>query len=144
MARHDAPDRTMPQGSKQKMGQTSVHKAPGRSQLSKTDTGSLERNSPTGTRPIGRRPHTARHDAPERTSMPQGSKQQTSRPNVHKAPQRLELSKTNTGTLERNGPTQMRPIERPYTTRQYCAPERTMLQGRKRKMGCPNVHKGPG
>ena len=48
MARHDAPDRTnMPQGSKQKTGCQNVHKAPGQSQLSKTDTGALERNGPT-------------------------------------------------------------------------------------------------
>ena len=35
------------------MGHLNVHKAPGRSQLSKNDTGALERNGPTRTRLVG-------------------------------------------------------------------------------------------
>ena len=45
------------------------------------------------------------HGAPDRT-MPQGRKQQTGHPNVHKAPWQSQPSKTDMGTLERNGPTQ--------------------------------------
>ena len=37
----------MPQGSKWKMGHLNMHKAPRRSQLSKADTGALERNNMT-------------------------------------------------------------------------------------------------
>ena len=37
----------MPQGRKWKTGRSNVHKAPEQSQLSKTDTGALERNSQT-------------------------------------------------------------------------------------------------
>ena len=37
--------------------------------------------------------------------MPQGRKWQTGHPNVHKAPEQSQLSKTNTGALERNDPT---------------------------------------
>ena len=42
MARHGTPDRTMPHGSKWKMGCSNVHNAPGWSQLRKNDTGTLK------------------------------------------------------------------------------------------------------
>ena len=42
----------MPQGSKQKMGHLNMHKAPEWSQLSKTDTGTLEQNGPTRMHPV--------------------------------------------------------------------------------------------
>ena len=48
------------QGSKWKIGCPNVHKAPEQSQISKTDTGALERNGSTRTRPVGR-PHMVRH-----------------------------------------------------------------------------------
>ena len=98
MPSHGTPDRTMPQGGKWKTGHPNVHKALEWSQLSKTDTGALERNGPTRTRPVGR-PHTARHNVPDRT-MPQGIKWQTGHPNVHKAPRWSQLRKTDTGALE--------------------------------------------
>ena len=103
MAQHDAPDRmNMPQGSKQQMGWQNVHKAPGQSQLNKTDTGGLERNDPTQTRPVGR-PHMVQHGVLDRT-MPQGIKWKMGRLNMHKAPRRSQLSKTDTGALKRNDP----------------------------------------
>ena len=40
------------------MSHPNVYKAPGQSQLRKTDTSTLEQNGPTRTRPVGR-PHTA-------------------------------------------------------------------------------------
>ena len=104
----------MPQGSKWKMGCPNIHKAPGQSQLSKTDTGTLERNGPTRTRLIGK-PHTTRRDALNRTNMPQESKQQMIRSNVHKAPGQSQLSKTDTNTLEQNDLTRMRLVGRPRT-----------------------------
>ena len=124
------------------MGRTNVHKAPGWSQLSKTDKGALERNDPTRTRPI-RRPRTARHGAPDRM-MSQGIKQKMGHRNMHKAPGHSQLRKTDTGALERNVLTRTRPVRRPHTVR-HGVPERlTMPQGRKYKMGCANVHKAPG
>ena len=80
------------------MGRLNVHKAPGQSQLSKTDMGTLEQNGPTSTCLVGRR-HTVRHGAPNRT-MPQGNKPKIGCPNVHKAPTWSQLSKTDMGTLE--------------------------------------------
>ena len=85
------------------MGRLNMHKALGQSQLSKIDTGALEQNDTTRTRPIGR-PHTVQHGTPDRT-MPQGRKWKTSHLNVHKAPRQSQLSKIDTGTLELNGPT---------------------------------------
>ena len=62
---------------------------------------------------------------------------------MHKAPEWSQLNKTNTGALERNGPIgQTRPVERPHIARND-APERMISQGRKQKMGHPNVHKAP-
>ena len=49
--------------------------------------------------------------------MPQGRKQQTSHPNVHKAPERSQPSITNMGALERNGPTRTCLAGRPRTAR---------------------------
>ena len=85
------------------MSRLKVHKAPRQSQLSKTDTGTLERNLPTRTCPV-ERPHMAQHGTPERT-MPQGRKWQTGHPNMHKAPGKSQISKTDTDALERNGST---------------------------------------
>ena len=76
--------------------------------------------------------------------MPQGSKHQTYHSNVHKGLRQSQLSKTDTGTLERNNPTRTRSIGRPHMVRQYTAPNRMMLQGRKWQMGCPNMHKALG
>ena len=81
---HGAPDRTMPQGSKWKMGHPNMHKGPGWSQLSKADTGALKQNNLTRTCPIGPL-HMARHNAPDRM-MPQGRKWKTGFPKVHKVP----------------------------------------------------------
>ena len=95
------------------MGRLNLHKAPGRSQLSKTDMGTLERNGPTRTRPVGQ-PHTTRHDALDRTNMPQGRKKKMRRPKVHKAPRWSQLSKIDIGALEQNGPTQTRLVGQPH------------------------------
>ena len=46
-ARHDAPNRTMPQERKYQMGHLNMHKAPGWSQLCKTKMGALKRNDLT-------------------------------------------------------------------------------------------------
>ena len=55
------------------MGYPNVNTALGWShELRKTDTGTLERNGPNRTRPVGR-PHTARQGTPDRT-IPQGRK----------------------------------------------------------------------
>ena len=51
--RHHVPDRMIPQGIKLKTGFLNVHKAPGWSQLSKTDMGTLERNNLTRSFPVG-------------------------------------------------------------------------------------------
>ena len=99
MARHDAPDRTMPHGRKWKTGCLNEYKAPRWSQLSKTDMGTLERNGLTRKRPVGQPDHKARHGAPGRI-MPHGSKRKTGCPNVHNAPEWSQLSKTDTGALE--------------------------------------------
>ena len=112
--RHGALDRTMPQGRKWKTGHLNMHKALGRSQLSKTDTGALKRNGSTKTRLVGRRPHTARHDAPDRTNMTHERKHKMGHPNVHKALEQSQLSKTDTGTLEKNGPNRMRLVGQPH------------------------------
>ena len=85
------------------MGHLNMHKPLGKSQLSKSDMGALERNNLTRPRLV-RRPHTARHGMPDRT-MPQGRKQKIGHPNVNKAPRRSQLSKTDTSALDRNGPT---------------------------------------
>ena len=71
------------------MDHLNMHKAPGWSQLSKTDTGALKRNSH----------HKAQHDAPDQT-MPHGTKWKTGRPNLPKAPVWSQLRKTDTGALE--------------------------------------------
>ena len=92
----------MPQGSKRQTSHPNVHKAPGQSQLRKTDTSTLERNDPTRTCLVERPDHKARHGALDR-KMPKGSKQKMGHSNVHKALVQSELSKTDTGTLERNG-----------------------------------------
>ena len=81
------------------MGYLNVQREPEQSQLSKTNTGALERNRQTRTRPI-ERPHSmARHSAPDR-AMPQGRKWKTGLLNVHKARGWSQLSKTDTGALE--------------------------------------------
>ena len=112
----------MPQGSKQKMSHKNVHKALGRSQLRKTDTGALERNSSTRTRPVGQ-PHTVRHGAPKQM-MPQGikrkmdhsnvhkanDKRKMGHPNVHKAPGWSQFIKIDMGALEQNGPNRTHPV----------------------------------
>ena len=85
------------------MSHPTVHKGIGQSQLSKIDTGILERNGLTRTHLVGR-PHTMRHDTPDQT-MPQGSKRQTDHPNVNKAPRWSQLSKTDMGALKRNDST---------------------------------------
>jgi len=109
------------------MGRPNVHKAPGCSQLSKTDTGSLQRNGMTRTRLV-RRPHTARHDAPDRT-MPHGRKWQTRRPNLHKAPRRSQLSKN----LYRHPRKKWLDPNMPGRATSHGSPDRTMPQGAKRK-----------
>ena len=80
------------------MGRLNVHKEPGWSQITKTNTGALQQNDPTRTGPVGQ-PHMARHDAPDQ-KMPQGIKWQTGFPNVHMALEQSQLRKTDTGTLE--------------------------------------------
>ena len=97
------------------MGCMKMHKAPRQSQLSKIDTGTLEENDPNQTCPV-RRPCTTRHRTPDRM-MPQGSKWKMGRPNMHKAPGRSQLSKTDTGALERNELNRTRPVGRPHMVR---------------------------
>ena len=94
----------MAQERKRQKGRPNVHKAPGRSQLSKNDTGALARNGPT--RPERTPSHeTARperapsHGPPDRM-MAQERKWKKGHPNVHKALERSQLSKNDTGTPE--------------------------------------------
>ena len=69
--RHEGPRRTDAHQSKRQTGRPDVHKAPGRSQLSKSDTGALGPNDPTRTDALTRhahpneRHHPARHDTPD-------------------------------------------------------------------------------
>ena len=114
MARHGAPDRMMPQGRKWQTGRSNMHKALEQSQICKTDTGTLEQNSPTRAPPVGR-PRTVRHGVPDRM-MPQGGKWKTGCSKVQKAPRLSQLSmKTDTGALERNGSTRTCPVGQPRT-----------------------------
>ena len=67
-------------------------------------------NDPTRTDALTRhahpnaRPHPAQHGTPDQMDT-HGSKRQTGCPDVHKAPGRSQLSKSDTGTLEPNDPT---------------------------------------
>ena len=75
------------------------------------------------------RPHRGQHDAPTRTDA-HGSKRQTGRPDVHKAPGRSQLSKYGTGALGPNDPTRTDDFTRhDQTTR----PERTPSPGATRR-----------
>ena len=74
--------------------------------------------------------------------MQQGTKWQTGHPNLQKELKQSQLNKTDTGALERNGPTQMPPVRQPHTTR-HDAPDRMMPQGSKQKTGRSNMHKAP-
>ena len=63
--------------------------------------------------------------------------------NMHKGPRWSQLSKTDTGALEQNGPTRMRPVGRPRTAR-HGTPDRMMPQGSKQKTGRSNMYKALG
>ena len=95
------------------MGRLNVHKPPGWSQLSKIDTGTLERNNATQTCLVGR-PHMEQHGPPDQT-MPQWRKQQMGHLNMNKASRQSQLNKTDTGALEQNVPTSMCLVGRPHT-----------------------------
>ena len=70
---------------------------------SKSDKRTLGQNRATRT-PPSVRPHPGRHEGPRRTDA-HGSKRQTGRPDVHKAPGRSQLSKYGIGALGPNDPT---------------------------------------
>ena len=102
-ARHDAPNRMDAHGRKWKMGRPNMHKTPGWSQLSKSDTGALGPNNPTRARLAGC-PHPARHDTPDRMDA-HGRKWKMGQPNVYKAPWQSQLCKIDMVALKRNDPT---------------------------------------
>ena len=82
---------------------------------SKSDKRTLGQNRATRTTPSVR-PHPGRHEGPRRTNA-HGSKRQTGRPDVHKAPGRSQLSKSDTGALRPNGPTRTDALTRCHTAR---------------------------
>ena len=131
----------MSQGSKQKMGCLNVHKGLGRSQLSKTDTGTLERNS--STRPeCTRSIDLTRCDTAcptERCHKGENSKWATQTctrdPGGHNLAKLIWALSNEMAQPDLNVPGR---------ATSHGAPERTMPQGIKWKMGHPNVHKEPG
>ena len=88
----------------------------------KSDKRTLGQNRATRT-PPSVRPHPGRHGAPPRTDA-HGSKRQTGRPDVHKAPGRSQLSKYGTRALGPNDPTRTNALTRGDTTR---PPKRTHM-----------------
>ena len=116
-----------------------MHQAPGLSKLTKFYMATLKRNDLTQMRFVAH-PHMTRHDTPDRT-MPQGSKWKTGHLNMHKALRWSQLRKTDTGTLEQNGPTRTHLVGRPHTV-QHDAPDRmNMPQGSKQQtdLWCMNI-----
>ena len=94
----------------------------------KSDKCTLGQNRATRT-PLSVRPHPGRHVAPPRTDA-HGSKRQTGRLDVHKAPGRSQLSKYGTGALGPNDLTRTDDLTRhDQTTR----PERTPSPGATRR-----------
>jgi len=94
----------------------------------KSDKRTLGQNRATRT-PPSVRPHPGRHGAPPRSDA-HGSKRQTGRPDVHKAPGRSQLSKYGTGGL---GPNDLTRTNDFTQHNQTARPEQTPSPGATRR-----------